>query len=254
MSSPDLAQLQQRAKELQLHGVLSHWSECSQQPWLAPMLQWEHDARGQRSMERRLRSAQIGRFLALADFDWSWPEQCDQAAIQDLMSLGFLKTASNAILVGTSGLGKTTIAQNIAYQAVLHGHTVIFTTAGKLLGDLASLDSDSALRYRLRRYANPALLVIDEVGYLSYSSRHADLLFELISRRHEHKSTLITTNKSFADWSEVFPNASCVLALIDRLIHHAEIIGIEGKSYRQKEALERAKLRASKRTKPARTS
>jgi len=116
--------------------------------------------------------------------------------------LEFLKTATNAILVGASGLRKSTIAQNIAHQAVLNGHTILFTTAGQLLGDLAALDRDSALRRRLRYYAAPSLLVIDEVGYLSYSNRHADLLFELINRRHEQKSTLVTTNKSFAEWSE----------------------------------------------------
>ncbi len=103
------------------------------------------------------------------------------------------------------------------------------------------------MRASLRHYARPALLAIDEVGYLSYSSRYADLLFELISRRHEQKSTLLTTNKSFADWNEVFPNAASVVALVDRLVHHAEIVGIKGKSYRQKEAQEQAKARAGKR-------
>lgn len=200
-----------------------------------------------RSMERRLHSAHIGRFKPLADYDWSWPEQIDQGAVSDLMTLQFLQNASNAILVGPSGVGKTTIAQNIAHQAVLQGHTVIFTTAGKLLGELASLDSDSALRSRLRHYARPSLLAIDEVGYLSYSSRYADLLFELVSRRHEQKSTLLTSNKSFAEWNEVFPNAACEVALVDRLVHHAEIVGIKGQSYRQKEAQEQAKARAGKR-------
>ena len=130
---------------------------------------------------------------------------------------------------------------------MLHGHTVLFTTAGELLGDLAALDSDSALRRRLRYYAAPSLLVIDEIGYLSYSNRHADLLFELINRRHEQKSTLITTNKSFVDWAGVFPNASCTVALIDRLVHHAEIIPLVGESYRLKEAQERADQRVKQR-------
>jgi DNA replication protein DnaC len=237
----------QRATALQLHGVLAHWAECVQAPWLDPLLSWEETERARRSLERRLRSAHIGRFKPLADFDWAWPTQCDQRAIAELMTLDFLNSTTNAILVGTSGLGKTMIAQNIAHQAVLHGHTVLFTTAGQLLGELAGLDSDSALRYRLRRYAAPDLLIVDEVGYLSYSNRHADLLFELINRRHEKKSTLITTNKSFSEWSEVFPNASCVVAMIDRLIHHAEIIAIKGESYRRKEAQERAAAKSKKR-------
>ena len=104
------------------------------------------------------------------------------------MSLDFLDSATSAILIGSSGLGKTMIAQNIAHQAVLQGHTVLFTTAGQSLGKLASLDSDSSLCYRLRRYAAPDLLVVDEVSYLSYSNRHTDLLFELINRRHEKRA------------------------------------------------------------------
>ena len=239
-----------RAENLHLYGLLAHWTEIEDSHWAIQLIEWEEAERARRSLERRLSSAHIGRFKPMADFDWHWPEQCDRLAITELMSLEFLKTATNAILVGASGLGKTTIAQNIAQQAVMHGHTVLFTSAGQLLGDLAALDSDSALRRRLRFYAAPTLLVIDEMGYLSYSNRHADLLFELISRRHEQKSTLVTTNKSFAEWSEVFPNAACVVALIDRLVHNAEIIAIKGKSYRQKEAQERAEQRRKKRKSP----
>lgn len=239
--------LRQRAEKLRLYGLLAHWHELTDHAWVESLLTWEETERSRRSLELRLSSAHIGRFKPLADFDWNWPEQCDQAAISELMSLEFLKTAANAILLGPSGLGKTMVAQNIAHHAVLQGHTVLFTTAGKLLGDLTALDSDSALRRRLRHYVTPALLVIDEVGYLSYSNRHADLLFELINRRHEQKSTLITTNKSFSEWSEVFPNAACVVALIDRLVHNAEIIAIKGQSYRRKEAQERAEQNARKR-------
>ena len=164
-----------------------------------------------------------------------------------IVALDFLTEAANVVLVGPNGVGKSTLAQNIAHQALIAGHTALFTSAGQLLGDLCALDSDSALRRRLRHYARPELLVIDEVGYLSYSNRHADLMFELVSRRYQSRSTLITTNRPFAEWHEVFPTAACVVSLIDRLVHNAEIIAIEGDSYRLKEARERTDQRARQR-------
>jgi DNA replication protein DnaC len=163
------------------------------------------------------------------------------------MALDFLRDAANIVLVGPNGVGKSMVAQNIAHQALIAGHTVLFASAGQLLGDLCALDSDSALRRRLRHYARPQLLVIDEVGYLSYSNRHADVMFELVSRRYQARSTLITTNLAFAEWRQVFPNAACVVSLIDRLVHNAEIIAIDGESYRLKEARERTEQRARNR-------
>ena len=243
----DLDPLQARAKALNLYGLLAHWQEINETAWLPALLDWEEQERARRSLERRLAEAHIGCFKPLSDFDWTWPEQCDRGAIEALMSIEFLKDKSNIVFVATNGLGKTMIAQNIAHQAVLHGHSVLFTTAGKMLGELAALDSDSALRRRLRHYARPHLLVIDEVGYLSYSNRHADLLFELVSRRYEQSSTIITANRPFVEWHQVFPNAACVVSLVDRLIHHAEIIRLKGESYRYKEAQERAAARAAKR-------
>jgi DNA replication protein DnaC len=245
MSDPD--PLRDRARALHLHGLLTHWSEVATQPWLAPLIDWEERERARRSLERRLQEAHIGRFKPLCDFDWNWPKRCDRAAVETLMTLDFLNDATNVILVGQNGTGKTMLAQNLAHQALIAGHTALFTTAGQLLGDLAALDSDSALRRRLHDYARPTLLAIDEVGYLSYSNRHADLMFELISRRYQTKSTLITTNRSFTEWKEVFPNAACVVSLVDRLVHRAEIIVIEGDSYRAKEARERNEQRARQR-------
>jgi DNA replication protein DnaC len=244
--------LRQRAQALRLHGLLAHWAEVAAAPWLAPFIDWEEQERARRSLERRLAAAHIGQFKPLVDFDWAWPKRCDRAAIEELMTLAFLQEATNVILVGPNGTGKSTLARNLAHQALVHGHTVLFVTAGQLLGDLAALDSDSALRRRLRHYAAADLLCIDEVGYLSYSNRHADLLFELTSRRYGHKSTLITTNKPFSEWKDVFPNAACVVSLIDRLIHNAEIVPLEGESYRLKEARERAERRAQQRRKAKR--
>lgn len=242
-----LETLRQRAEALHLHGLLAHWQDVADMDWVADLVQWEEDGHDQRSLERRIKNARLGRFKHLSDFDWQWPKRCDRGAIESLMSLEFLDEAINVVLVGPNGIGKTMLAQNIAQQALVHGHTVLFSSAAQLLGDMAALDSDSALRSRLSFYTRPDLLVIDEVGYLSYSNRHADLLFELISRRYESKSTIVTTNKAFVNWSEVFPNAACVVSLVDRLVHHAEIISLDGESYRLKEAQERAALQAKKR-------
>ncbi len=246
------AELRAQAAELRLHGLLAHWDELMGQSeseqrvrqWLG----WESTERAHRSRERRLRDAHLGHFKPLADFDWLWPKECDRQAIEELMGLQFLADASSIVLVGPNGVGKTMIAANLGYQAVLQGHTVLFAKAGEMLTELAALDSDSALRRRLQHYAAPDLLLIDEVGYLSYSNRYADMLFELVSRRYLHKSTIVTTNKRFADWGEVFPNAGCVVSLVDRLMHRAELVRIEGDSYRQKEAKERAAQRSATRS------
>jgi len=165
------------------------------------------------------------------------------------MQVGFIKDVINPIISGPNGVGKSTIARNVAYQAVEQGHTVLFSTAGQMLNNLSAQDGDNALRRRIKHYVHPQLLVIDEIGYLSYSDRHADLLFEIISQRYEQKSTLITTNKPFTEWGEIFPNASCVVSLIDRLVHHSEIVNIKGDSYRLKEAKEQSEKRKASRAK-----
>ncbi|MGB5253309.1 MAG: IS21-like element helper ATPase IstB [Sedimenticolaceae bacterium] len=254
------ADLQQQASTLKLHGLLAHWDELTDDAlaWVTRWIDWETHERQQRGLQRRLGAAHIGRFKPLADFDWDWPTQCDQDAVSALMTLDFITETVNVILVGPNGVGKSLIAQNLAHQAVMGGHSALFVNAAQMLGDLAAQDGDNALRRRFAHYARPDVLVIDEIGYLSYGTRHADLLFEIINRRYERKPTLITTNRPFAEWSEVFPNAACVVSIVDRLVHHAEILVIEGESYRMREAKERAaRKRASKprkrRTPPATT-
>ena len=239
--------LLQRAKALKLKGLIAHWEVVRDQSWIEALLQWEEQERAQCSLVSRLQSSRVGRFKPLAHFDWQWPKKCDRGAIEELMHLSFLNEAINIILCGPNGVGKSMIAKNIAYQAIIQGHTALFTTAGHLLGDLATQDGDLALKRKLKFYTSPKLLVIDEVGYLSYSNRYADLLFEIISRRYQQKSTLITTNKPFAEWRDIFPNATCVVSLIDRLVHRSEIISIEAESYRLKEAKEESAKRKTSR-------
>ncbi len=239
--------LMERARALGLHGLVAHWDDIGETGWLPELIAWEEEEKRSRSLKRRLGAARIGRFKPLADFDWDWPRRCNRMAVEDLMTLGFLNEAANVVLVGPNGVGKSTIAANIAHRAVLAGHTVRFATAASLLGELATIDSDSLLQRKLRFYARQQLLVIDEVGYLSYSNRHADLLFNIVSSRSQRHSTMITTNRPFAEWGEAFPNAACLVALVDRLVHNAEIVAIDGDSYRRKEAEERQKERSAER-------
>ncbi len=240
--------IQERIRALGLWGLLAHYHEVKDQAWVKTLVEWVERERGQRSLDRRIQNSRIGRFKPMADFDWGWPTKIDRAHIEELFSFSFIDEGANVILVGPNGTGKSMIAQNLAHQALLRGHTVLFTTAAKMLGDLVTQDSSTALHRRLRRYCNPAVLAIDEVGYLSYDNRHADLLFEVVTRRYnDNKPTIITTNKPFAGWNEVFPSAACVVTLVDRLVHRSEIVQLVGNSYRLKEAKEREARRASSR-------
>jgi DNA replication protein DnaC len=247
--------LQQRAVALKLHGLVAHWDEVveAELPWVLRLIEWEEVERKRRGLQRRLSAAHIGRFKPLADFDWRWPDQCDKAAVSGFMTLNFIKETANLILVGPNGVGKSMIAQNIAHHAVMQGYSALFINAAQMLGELAAQDGDNALRRRLKHYAHPDVLVVDEIGYLSYGNRHADLLFDIINRRYELKSTIVTTNRPFAEWNEVFPNAACVVSIVDRLVHHSEILVIEGESYRMREAKARA-ARKKKAAKPRRNT
>ena len=239
--------LKSRAKALKLHGLLDHWEEIQNQPWIPRLLEWEENSRAQRGLERRLRQARLGTFKPLADFDWTWPKKIDRAQIEDLLQLQWLEETTNIVLAGPNGVGKTMIAKTLAHQAVLAGATVRFLTASELLNTLAEQDSSTSLRRKLSLFTRPRLLVIDELGYLSYDTRHADLLFEVVSRRYENKPIVLTTNKPFSQWGEVFPNATSVVTLVDRLVHRCEVVPIEGDSYRLKESKEQATKRARKR-------
>jgi DNA replication protein DnaC len=239
--------LADRAKALGFHALLEDWPRYRDEPWLAPLLEREEQVRAERSLQRRIQRCRIGTFKPMTDFDYSWPHKIDRDQVEDLFALDWLDAAANVVLLGPNGVGKTMVAQNLAYQAVLRGATVRFLTASELLNDLAAQDGSSAFQRRLARYARPRLLVIDELGYLSYDNRHADLLYEVVSRRYLKKSILLTTNKPFAEWNEVFPSATSVVTLVDRLVHRCEVVTIDAESYRLREAKERTERKAQER-------
>ena len=196
----------------------------------------EEKDRARRGLERRMSRSRLEKFKPMADFDWNWPTAIDRPLIESLLTLDFVEAARNIVLVAPGGLGKTMIAQNIAHRAVLAGRSVLFLSAAQLLLDLGGQESARALDRRLRYYAKVGLLIIDELGFLAFDNRNADLIFQVISRRYEKKSLVLTTNLAFADWHTVFPSATCATALIERVVHHADIVKIEGESYRLRES------------------
>jgi DNA replication protein DnaC len=247
-TSLPLESLKQRLKRLNLHGLLACIDELATEPWLSQVLEIEESERLRRSFKRRLDEARLGAFKPMADFDYSWPKELDRTLLDEIFTFSFLEQAANVVIVGPHGLGKTMIIKNLLHQTVLRGGTARFTAASDMLHDLASQDSSTLLSRRLQRYITPTVLGVDEVGYLAYDSRYADLLFEVVTRRYQlRRPVVVTTNKAFKEWSQVFPNATSVVALVDRLVHRSEILKIDGESYRLKEAQERAAQRAEAR-------
>ena len=210
----------------------------------------EEKDRVRRGLDRRLNRSRLEKFKPMVDFDWNWPTKIDRPLVESLLTPDFIEAKRNVVLAAQAGLGKTMIAQNIAHAAVLAGHSVLFLSAADLLLDLAAQESASRLERRLRYYAKIGLLVLDEVGFLAFDNRNADLLFQVISRRYEKKSLVLTTNLAFKDWHTIFPTAICATALVERVVHRADIVTIEGESYRLRESQNDAKERRAKR-KPA---
>jgi DNA replication protein DnaC len=207
----------------------------------------ELEERARRSLERRLKSSRLGRFKPISDFDWHWPKKVDRPLIEAALTLEFIPEGRNFILLGANGLGKTMIAKNVAHTAVLAGYKVLFTTATDLLDHL-DVDSPELRRRRLRHCTQPSLLTIDEVGYLAYDDHAADLLYSVVNARYEaRRSVLLTTNLAFKNWNTVFPNATCIATLLDRLTHHADVTLIEGNSYRVRESEQEANSRKQRR-------
>jgi DNA replication protein DnaC len=235
-------------QSLGLWGLDANWDDVQGEAWLELVVGLEERERAQRSLDRRVRAAKIGRFKPMDQYDWSWPRKLDREAVDELFQFHFVKEGMNVVLIGPNGVGKTMLAQNLTHGAVLAGHTARFTTASEMLNDLAAQDGRSALRRRLAWFVRPALLAIDEVGYLSYGTQHADLMFDVVNRRAAaERATIVTTNKPFQEWNQVFPNSAAVVALVDRLLHRSEIIEIDAKSFRFKEAQERERERKRKR-------
>lgn len=200
------------------------------------LVEMERRERDSRNLLARTRIATLGKFVTLDRFDWNHPRSIDRGLYEHLhATFDFIARGENVLLRGQSGVGKTTLAQNLGFTALTRGHSVRFTSLAAMLTDLLRRESLPALERCLRqRYLSPHILIIDELGYLPCDSRSADLLYNIIDRRHESKSTVITTNLAYKQWGTVFPGAACVVALVDRFAQHCHVIDIDADSWRQK--------------------
>lgn len=245
--SVQLSHIGLRALPAQLDDFLARATQSRWSPHqiLEQMAQAEITECSRRSLERRLRLCGVKRFKPMADFDWSWPLQIEREVIERALTLDFVAEARNLILIGRNGLGKTMIAKNVCYAAVLAGHSVLFRSASALVEELHR-QTPEGRRSKLRAYGNVGILCIDEVGYLSFDDKAADLLYEVINRRYERNPVILTTNRPFKEWSEVFPNATCIVTMLDRLLHHADVVVIEGESYRVRESEQETAARRRK--------
>jgi len=207
--------------------------------YLAALMQGEADLKRDRATHNRIRQARFPVIKTLDQFRWDWPSRINQLQVQNHFRLDFIRDKANLILLGRVGLGKTHLATAIAYEACLKGYSVLFATAIDVINTLAAAKSAGRLKLELKKYTKPALMVMDEIGYLPIDKAGADLLFQVISQRYEQGALIITSNRVFKEWPKIFNNDSTLTAaILDRLLHHAETVIIEGKSYRMKGRLE----------------
>src|SRR3989442_9917081 len=212
------------------------WSHVD---YLAKLLAGEAAGRRDRATQSRIRLARFPGLKTLEQFRWDWPTRLNRLQVQNHFRLAFIKAKANVIFLGGVGLGKTHLATALGYTACLHGYSVLFASAIDVINTLAAAKSAGRLKAELKKYTKPALLILDELGSLPIDKTGADLLFQVISLRYEQGALIITSNRAFKEWPAIFNHDSTLTsAVLDRLLHHADTIIIEGKSFRMKDQIE----------------
>jgi DNA replication protein DnaC len=233
-----LSFFQEHYQDIADQGAREQWNPLQ---YLARLVEGESQRRYERHIARRLAAARFPFIKMLEQFNWNWPRKINQAQVQNLFRLAFLKDKASVVFMGGVGLGKSHLALALGHAACLQGHAVLFTTAIEAVNTLSAAQAQCRLKTELKKFLAPTLLLIDEVGYLPIDKTGADLLFQIISGRYERGSTVITTNQPYKNWPRIFNNdATITSAVLDRLLHHNETILIEGRSYRTKDQVPEA--------------
>lgn len=247
-NTDDELRLHAHLESLKLSAFVDNYSVAAKQAaekgwsytrFLGQLAEAEVNVRNDRSIRRRIKLARFPVLKTLEGFDWNWPKKINRLQIQELFRLSFVKNNANVIFLAGVGLGKTHLSTALAYQACLKGYSVLFASAIDIVNTLGAACTTGRLKTELKKYLKPDILVMDELGYLPVDKKGADLLFQVISQRYEHGPIILTTNKQFKKWPEIFNNDSTLTsAVLDRLLHHAETVVVEGKSYRMKGKIE----------------
>jgi DNA replication protein DnaC len=231
-----LSYFQEHHQALAREAVEKNWTQLD---FLSRLAEGEALRRKDRATQRRIQAARFPVIKTLEQFNWTWPKKINRAQVQNLFRLSFLKDKANVIFMGGAGLGKSHLATALAYEGCLAGHTVLFTTAIDIVNTLAAAQSTHRLKAELKKYMSPSIICVDELGYLPIDKTGADLLFQVFSQRYETGSTIVTTNQPYKNWPKIFNNDSTLTsAVLDRLLHHAETVIVEGRSYRMKDQVE----------------
>jgi DNA replication protein DnaC len=243
--TPESDSLNKLLLRLQLPFIRANYHEMAQtaveQGWgpldyLQRLIEGEVSRREDKSLTQRIRRARFPLTKTLDQFQWNWPKKINRPQIQNLFRLNFIEQKSNAIFLGGVGLGKTHLCIALGHAACVRGYTVLFTTAIDIIHTLSAAAATGSLKRAMQRYVKPRLLIVDELGYLPIDKLGADLLFQIISERYERGAILMSTNRAYKHWPEIFNNDSTLTsALLDRVLHHAETCVVEGKSFRAKD-------------------
>ena len=250
-AAPDTGKLHAQLVAMHMPYVDQHFEALGQKAaldqsahvdYLAELIDGECCRRDDRATVRRVAAARFPVLKTLEQFDWSWPTSINQLQVRHLFRLAFLEEKGNVIFIGAVGLGKSHFATALAHTACLQGKSALFTSATDIINSLAASQASGGFKREMNKYLKPSVLVVDELGYLPIDKFGADCLFQIISARYERSSTIVTSNRAFKHWAEIFNNDSTLTSeLLDRLLHHAETVLIEGRSYRMKDQIDNLK-------------